>query len=119
MAKRRLSPKERQKDLEAYAAMQAAADYAPSNPEFSVANVTASYDEMQESQTSAVQAKAAAKAARDKEVDDEWAFHAKIQGVKTQFAAQYGEDSDEVQSLGLKKKSEYNSPSKKKTTPST
>jgi hypothetical protein len=34
-------------------------------------------------------------------------------GVKAQVIAQYGHDSDEVQSLGLKKKSEHKRPTRK------
>jgi hypothetical protein len=117
MAKRRLSKATLQEDLNAYAALQAIPDYAPLNAEFSLANVTASHDTMQESRTSEVQQKAAANAARDKTATDEWAFHNKILGAKKQIAAQYGEDSDEIQSLGLKKKSEYKSPSRKTTPP--
>jgi len=36
-------------------------------------------------------------------------------GVKTQVKAQFGDSSNELQALGLKKKSEHKSPSKKNT----
>ena len=35
-------------------------------------------------------------------------------GVKEQVIAQYGKNSDQVQALGLKKKSEYKAPKPKK-----
>jgi hypothetical protein len=112
MPTRRLSPRERQEDLDAYAALQAMTGYNPSNAAFSVANVTAAYEAMQESQTGEVQAQAAADAARDKATGDEWEFHDVILGVKAQVKAQFGENSDQLQSLGLKKKSEYKKPSR-------
>jgi len=40
----------------------------------------------------------------------EWDFHDAMLGVKEQVVAQYGNDSDAVQSLGLTKKSERKSP---------
>ena len=46
----------------------------------------------------------------------EWEFHDVIFGAKTQVKAQFGDSSNEIQALGLKKKSEYKSPTKKKTT---
>ncbi|MFZ5911720.1 MAG: hypothetical protein ACOYYU_17055 [Chloroflexota bacterium] len=53
--------------------------------------------------------------------DAEWEFHNMLLGVKTQVAAQYGADSDQVsagstyqvQALGLKKKSERKAPGRK------
>jgi hypothetical protein len=47
----------------------------------------------------------------------EWAFHNAILGVKEQVRAQFGPDSNEVQALGLVKKSEKARPSAAKTTP--
>jgi hypothetical protein len=40
----------------------------------------------------------------------EWAFHNAMLGVKDQVIAQFGKDSNEVQALGLKKKSERKAP---------
>ena len=56
----------------------------------------------------------AAEAARDDEVAAQWAFHDFIIGARTQVKAQCGDSSNQVQSVGLKKKSEYKSPAKKK-----
>ena len=63
----------------------------------------------------AAQKKAESDAARDNEVASQWAFHDYILGARTQVIAQYGDDSNEKQAVGLKKKSEYKSPTKKKT----
>jgi hypothetical protein len=107
MSKRKLSPKELQVDLDAFAALEALSDYKESNPAFSKANALAAKTKMQTDETAHVQSIAAEKAARDTKVDSQWAFHDLMIGVKRQTEAQYGEDSNEVQSLGLKKKSEY------------
>ena len=45
-------------------------------------------------------------AARDAAIAAQWEFHNLMLGVKDQVIAQYGADSDQVASLGLKKKSE-------------
>ena len=52
------------------------------------------------------------KAARDVVNAKERAFHNAMLGTKKQVVAQFGENSDEVQAVGLKKKSEYKSPQK-------
>jgi len=108
MARRRLSKKVLQEDREAFAALKALTDYQPANPAFSAANITASHDSMNTLQTTAVQKKAEADGASDDAADGERQFHNDILGAKAQVKAQYGEDSNEYQSLGLKKKSEYN-----------
>jgi hypothetical protein len=60
-----------------------------------------------------VRKKGELKAARDNATAAARAFHDAILQVKTQVRAQFGESSNELQSLGLKKKSERKSPSRK------
>jgi hypothetical protein len=43
----------------------------------------------------------------------EWDFHNTILGVKEQTIAQFGKSSDQVQMLGLKKKTEYKTPARR------
>jgi hypothetical protein len=62
---------------------------------------------MRDARVAEAQAEAAFKAARDATVAAEWAAHNVMIGVKEQVKAQYGSASDEVQALGLKKKTEY------------
>ena len=108
MAKpKRLSKKILQEDREAYAALQAIADYDPSNAAFSLANITASHNSMNADQTTEIQKQAEADAASDKADAGERKFHNDILGAKSQVKAQYGEDSDQYAALGMKKKSEY------------
>lgn len=56
----------------------------------------------------------ASKNAKDDAKAAEWAFHNFELSVKNQVAAQFGVDSNEYQSLGLKKKSERKAPTSKK-----
>lgn len=115
--KRRLNKKVLQEDLEAFAALKTIQNYTPSNPEFSLVNLTASHTTMSASQTDEVQKQAALDAAKDIAADDEHAFHNKILGGKTQVKAQFGENSNEFQSLGMKKKEEYKVGRRSKTEP--
>lgn len=54
-----------------------------------------------------MQSEAAHEAARDTAATTESAFHDIIRGVKDQVTAQFGRNSNEVQSIGRKKSSEY------------
>ncbi len=51
-------------------------------------------------------------AARDSAIAAQWEHHNLILGVKDQVIAQFGANSDEVASLGLKKKSERKAPAR-------
>lgn len=106
---KRLRPQILQEDLDAYAALKAIPNYNPSNPAYSLENVEASKTAKETKQTSEVQKQAAADAARDAAVESEWDFHDIMLGVKVQLKAQFGEDSDEYASTGMKKKSDYKS----------
>jgi hypothetical protein len=108
MARRRLTKKVLQEDRETYAALKALTDYRPANPDFSIANVDAVFQAMDSKQTVEVQKKADAAGASDNAADSERDTHNIVLGVKAQVKAQYGENSNEYQSLGMKKKSEYN-----------
>ena len=110
---KRLRPAILQEDLDAYAALQAIANYNPSNPAFAMNKITASKTAKDTKQTEEVQKQAAADAARDGALGGEWDFHDMMLGAKIQVKAQFGEDSDEYASMGMKKKSEYRSGGRK------
>ncbi len=114
---RKLSPKVLQEDLDAFAGLQGLTGYAPANSDYSIANGLTIKTKMQESQAKDVQDKAISDASRDAKVLDEWTFHDYVRNAKQQVKAQFGENSDEVQSVGLKKKSEYKNPAKSPPTP--
>ena len=107
---RRLSPAQIQADRDAFAALQAIAGYAPANATYALAAITAAHGALQSAQAAEAQAEAAYATARDNAVAREWEFHNLILGAKDQIIAQFGKDSNEVQAVGLKRKSEYSRP---------
>jgi hypothetical protein len=84
--------------------------YAPSDARYNVADGATRLAAMTGAQADEVIARGQAAAARDIANANEWAFHNFILGVKPQVIAQYGADSDQVQAIGLKKKSERKPP---------
>lgn len=110
-----LSPKIVQDDLNGFAALKAIPDYSPNNSAFEVNKLEESYNAMLAKQVDFAQKEASYKSARDEKVLAEWDFHNKILGAKEQVIAQYGKSSNEVQAIGLKKKTEYKKPSGRKS----
>ena len=96
-----------QADLDSFAALQAIEDYNPINPTYNLESVANIKETMQGNQTAETQALAAANTARDNATAKEWEFHNLMLGVKDQIKAQFGADSNELQAIGLKKKSDY------------
>ncbi|HEY9151989.1 MAG TPA: hypothetical protein VIN60_03820 [Anaerolineales bacterium] len=76
-------------------------DYKPANPAYGLDKVGAAQSAMQSAQQAEVNAQNALDSARDAANQAEWAFHNAMLGVKEQVVAQYGDDSDALQSLGL------------------
>ena len=109
---RRLRPEVLQKDGDTHAALQKMSGYSPANKTYTVANADAAETAMKNAQKAETQAKAAHDAARDQANALEWAFHNLMLGAKEQVIAQFGNDSDEAQAIGLKKKSERKKPKK-------
>ncbi|MBV9925331.1 MAG: hypothetical protein JOZ96_09980 [Acidobacteria bacterium] len=101
-------------DREAFDALQGIDGYAPANPAYKTESIKAVRDRLDDLLREATQAEAEADAKRDAANGAEWEFHNAILGAKTQVAAQFGDDSDELAALGLKKKSEYKSPTRRK-----
>jgi hypothetical protein len=115
---RRLNPKDVQDDKAVLAALATLSPaYAPANAAYTLANLTTAQTAMTTAQNTEVQKKGEYDAARDGANAKEWLFHNAVLEAKKQVAAQYGSDSDQLQAIGLKKKSEYKKPSKKKTPP--
>jgi hypothetical protein len=114
---KRLSPSVLEADKTAFAALQAITNYAPVNPAYTTAAVAAAHDELLAAHTTEAQAAAALAAARDNAVAKEWNFHNTMLSVKDHATAQFGRNSNEVQSLGRKKPSEYKPRKRKPKTP--
>jgi hypothetical protein len=103
------------KDTVSFNALKTVTGYTPSNPKYTVANTQIAYDNMVKLQAKEAQSEATFNSDRDNAIAAEWAFHNAILGSKVQVMAQFGDDSNEVQAMGLKKVSEYKRPSAKKT----
>lgn len=111
---KRLTPATLKADDESYTALKAMNNYKPANSDYELAKVEPKQVDMEAKQKIEVLAEKAWKTARDEANAAEWEFHNTILGVKDQVLAQFGADSNELQSLGLKKKSEYKRPGKRK-----
>lgn len=109
----RIRPNTLQADEDAYTTLQAMQGYAPANTDFSATNLSEFFNDMQAAQQAEVNAQNALDAARDAAARAEWDFHNAMLGAKTQVIAQYGDDSDQAQAMGLTKKSERKSPGRK------
>ena len=94
-------------DEAAAVAVQEIPDYAPVKPALSKESLAASLAAWKAAQQAETRAEQALATAHDNAVAAVWEFHNLVLGVKAQVEAQYGPNSNELQSLGLKKKSEY------------
>jgi len=110
---RRLTPAQLQADADAITALQTFNDYTPANSGCSKEAGITAQSAMKTAQTAELAAQNSLDSARDAANAAEWDFHNFMLEIKEQVIAQYGKDSDEVQSLGLKKKSEYKAPKRK------
>ena len=111
----RIKPSILQEDKDVVAAIGTLVPaYTPANAAYSPVNLSNALAAMTASQNVEVQKIADAEAARDGANAKEWAFHNAVLEAKKQVLAQYGSDSDQVQAIGLKRKSEYKKPTKKK-----
>ena len=101
-------------DAAALAALKKVENYTPANEAFSLDNIQGAAAALQLSDEKFAQAEADWKAARDTKIAAQWQFHNAILGSKKQIIAQFGDDAIEVQSVGLKRKSERAKPVRKK-----
>jgi len=114
---KRLRPAQIQQNKDDFAALKNISDYAPANPAYTTPKIQTSETGLNNKSQLESQANAAAAAARDDSVANEWEHHNLMLGARDQVVAQYGRDSNEAQAVGLKKKSEYKRPGRKKTPP--
>jgi len=105
-------------DRDSLAALNAIQNYAPANPAYTKATLTALQADIDSKIAASAVADAAAKARRDDAVSSVWAFHNGIVGMRDSVGAQYGKDSNEFQSVGRKKTTEYKKPTRKPKKPS-
>lgn len=110
---KRLPPGKIEADENGFAALRTIAGYTPINSTYALDAVCAAHEELRDLRRAAAAAQAEAQAARDSAVAKEWEFHNLMLGVKEQVIAQFGKDSDEVEALGLKRKSDYKPPKRR------
>ena len=115
---KRLTSEKLQADLDVLTAVKALTNYTPANPDYTLVKMEGIKTALTTLQADEVVAKNAWEAARDNAGAQEWVFHNAMLEAKTQVEAQYGKNSNEYQSLGLKKKSEYKRPKRKPKTAS-
>jgi hypothetical protein len=80
--------------------------YQPPNENFTLPVINAAYKRYKDTQEAEARLEKALAAARDESIEAEHAFHDGVGGSKKQVVAIYGEDSNEVVAVGLKKKSD-------------
>ena len=102
----RLSQRILSKDREIAEAVLGLQDYTPANKDFTAQRLREALGKLEEAEGAEAAAQKAAAKARDEAVRIEAEFHELILGTKRQVIAQYGDDSDEITALGMKKKSE-------------
>ncbi len=120
MAKRtttRVTQRVLQQDKQIASAVIALKDYNPANKEFTAQRLREALKELADVTAKEQAALEALAKAREEAVRVEGAFHELVLGTKRQVLAQYGDDSDEITRLGMKKKSErkYGRPKKGST----
>ncbi len=102
-------------DRAALVALKKLADYAPSNAALSIEAVSALEERLRKAEESEILARKALAAAIDAREAAGRDLHNAMLGVKATVTGQYGSDSDAVQALGLKKKSDYRRPARRRT----
>ena len=113
----RLKPESVTEDTKRCNAIVAMSDYKPSQAKYAKGELTAACTEVTDARKAEAEADADAIKTRERTVRAEWALHNLVLGAKEQVVAQYGNEADEVKTVGLKKKSEYKRPTRKNVTP--
>jgi len=109
---RRLRPEELEADRAAVVAVQSIPGYQPLNTAYSAQTLVDLNKARDAAQHAEILAQQALATARDIACASEWALHNSVIGARTQMRAQYGDDSNEVQAVGLKKRSDRKRPSR-------
>jgi hypothetical protein len=114
---KRISPRILKADEKAYFSLTTFQDYRATNPACAPEELARALEAMHQARKQEVQIERMLGTARDAVRAAEWCFHNAMLDAKLQVIAQYGPSSNEVQSLGLKKKSERRRPGRRVATP--
>lgn len=112
---RRLTAAEIAFDRNVVVAVQALHGYAPADKTTTPDKLIELQAAMEQAKQAEVRTQNALAAARDAAAAAEQAFHHAVLRAKAQVNAQYGDDSDAIQSLGLKKRSDRKRPVRRST----
>ncbi|MEA5568703.1 hypothetical protein [Anabaena sp. UHCC 0399] len=112
---RRLRPQLISEDVSSWYGLKTITTYETNRTDASPANLQQAYQAMLAQQQAETEKQALYRAAADAARLAEWEFHNAVLAMKEVVRGQYGLDSDQAQAVGLKKKSEYKRPSRKKT----
>jgi hypothetical protein len=113
MAETRLSQDIIQQDVSSFKGFKTIPDYTTSRSDATAEVIEAAYQDMLDKQQ---QEKAAALAAKDATAAARKAerhFHVTVRAMKEVVKGQYGIDGREANAVGLKRRSEYNTPKRK------
>lgn len=103
-------------DRAALVALKQLADYAPSNPALSVEALSALEERLRKAEEAEILAEKQYAAACDAREAAQRGLHDAMLGVKATVIGQYGHSSDAVQAIGLKKKTDYRRPGRRRVT---
>ena len=93
-------------DIQAFHGLATIQGYAPHDPDLTLEAITATYEELMADRAALVRAQIALDVIRDKIGTTEQRFHGQMRGSKDAVRGQYGDDSNELAAMGLKKASE-------------
>jgi hypothetical protein len=111
---RRLKPDVLEADEIAAAAIQQIADYQPTKPALARDHVAACLEAYRAAMQAERDIEGQLATARDNSVAAGWELHDLVLDIKAFVAYQYGPSSNELQLLGVKKKSERKTPVRRK-----
>jgi hypothetical protein len=111
---KRIKPALLQTDKECFAAIETLGGYSPINARYELEALRKMRDHLSGAHEAETQAISAAAIARQNAMAKEWEFHNLMLGAKDQVVAQFGRDSNEAEAVGLKKKSDYKTRTRKK-----
>ena len=114
---RRLSPQIINQDVDSLNGLKTIPSYKTSRSEATSETLQQAYQTMLVQQQNETEKLALYRAASDATRLAEWEFHNTILAMKDVVRGQFGSDSDEAQSVGLKKKSDRKRPTRQKTSP--
>jgi hypothetical protein len=112
---KRISPRILKADEKAYFSLTTFKDYRATNPACTPERLAATLEAMHQARKHVAQVQAMLGIARDAVRAAEWCFHNSMLDAKLQVIGQYGPSSNEMQALGLKKKSERRRPGRRAT----